>query len=280
MIAARQANTGAPVVYHLNDTHTRKIIKTIFTFLARRWVDAFFPACERSKDYYLKNTPLADKPSFILPAPVDTAVFNPKLVEADARIDAFPGLKIVTVCNVHRGKGLDEMIDLCATLRTAFSGEALSFCVVGPVNKRHAAYLKEVKDTVREKQLDNFHFVGGTSNVPAALKAADIYLCVSHFESSPMAVWEAMSMGLPIVSTDVGDVKIFLEDGNCGFCVPVGDIGGMADKISTLIKDQNMRSKMGLNARKFAVQNLDLKICAQRHAQFYRQILHNKRAMK
>lgn len=277
MIAARLAKTRAPVVYHLNDTHTRKIIKTLFTFLARRFVDGFIPACERSRDYYLKGTPLVDKPCCIIPAPVDTVLFNPDIVQADARIERLPGLKLITVCNVNRGKGLDVLIDVCDALAASLPPQAVSFCVVGPAHKNHAAYLVELKNKIAERHLDNFHFMGGTDNVAAALKAADMYLCVSRFESSPMAVWEAMAMAKPIVSTDVGDVKDYLERGRCGFCVPVGDVEQMKDRVLALVQDKGLREEMGRKAREFAVNNLDLKICAQKHAAFYRMIADQKR---
>jgi len=272
MIAARLAKTGAPVIYHLNDTHTRPVIKMVFTFLASRMVDAFMPACQRSKDYYLKGSALEGKRSFITPAPVDTDRFHPDTVTADAGIVNLPGIKIITVCNINYGKGLEELIEVCNVLFNQFTPLALSFCVVGPVHKNHAPYFGKLKNEIKEKEIDNFYFTGPSNNIAAVLKGADIYVCASHFESSPMAVWEAMSMGMPIVSTDVGDVKNYLEQGQCGFCVPVGNIEEMAEKISILIQDKALRMRMGKNARDFAVANLDLKICARRHALFYREL--------
>ncbi len=128
--------------------------------------------------------------------------------------------------------------------------------------------------------MQNFYFIGSSNNVPAALKAADIFVCASHSESGPMTVWEAMSMGMPILSTDVGDVKSFLEQAQCGLCVPVSNVKEMADKFSLLIHDEALRIKMGKNARKFAVENLDLKICAQKHAFFYQKLVEENRNAK
>jgi glycosyltransferase involved in cell wall biosynthesis len=276
MLAAKLAKSRAIVVYHLNDTHTRNIIKKVFTFLARRMVNAFIPASERSREYYLYGNTLNEKPSVIIPAPVNTKIFNPDVVSVDPKIAKLSGLKVVTVCNVNRGKGLDELVALCDEISKRYPQNMVSFCVVGPARKNYADYLTELKNTLKEKELSNFYFMGGTDNVPAALKAADMYACVSHFESSPMAVWEAMAMGLPIVSTDVGDVKTFLEEGQCGFCLPVGDVIGMADKLSILIQDKALRKEMGKKSRKFAVENLDLEMCAEKHAFFYRELLHQK----
>ncbi len=272
MIAARLAKTGAPVVYHLNDTNTLPVIKIVFTFLASQMVDAFIPSCQRSRDYYLKDSALKGRKNYIINPPVDTDRFHPDTVTADAGIAKLPGIKIMTVCNVNYGKGIEELIEVCDVLSKQFPPLALSFCVVGPVHQNHAPYFGKLKREMKEKQIENFYFTGPSNNVPAALKAADIFVCTSHFEAGPMTVFEAMSMGMPIVSTDVGDVKNYLEQGQCGFCVPVGNIEEMAEKISILIQDKALRTRMGKNARDFAVGNLDLKICAQRHALFYREL--------
>ena len=87
-------------------------------------------------------------------------------------------------------------------------------------------------------------------------------------------------MGKPVVSTDVGDVKSYFEKEECGFCVAVGDVNDMADKVSLLIEDKNMRTNMGKSARKFAVKNLDLRICAQKHALFYKSVAAEHRSGK
>ena len=43
--------------------------------------------------------------------------------------------------------------------------------------------------------------------IRSLLNQSDIYVCSSNYESSPVSIWEAMSMELPIVSTDVGDLS-------------------------------------------------------------------------
>lgn len=280
MLAARLAGTDAQVIYHLNDTRTRPVIKYVFSFLARHLVDAFMPACQRSKEYYITDKRLKKKKYFITPAPVDTEKFYPETVIADSKVEKLPGLKIMTVCNIHRGKGIDELIDVCGEVTKSHPQQPFSFVVVGPVHKNHLHYFSELKKKIKEKHLQNFYFLGGTNDVQKALRAADIYVCVSHFESSPMAVWEAMAMGKPVVSTDVGDVKIYLEKGKCGFCVPVGDVQAMKEKLGILINDQHIRTKMGKNARIFAVKNLDLKICARKHAFFYKKLVAEKMISK
>ena len=280
MIAARLSGTDAQVIYHLNDTRTLSPIKFIFSFLARRWVNAFISSCQRANDYYLSANTLKNKRSFIIPPPVNTTQFNPDIVISCPEITKLPGLKIITVCNICRGKGLDELISLCDRMSISYPQQPLSFCVIGPIHKSQATYFSQLKRKIIQKEITNFYFLGGTDNVASALKAADIYICASHFESGPMTVWEAMAMGKPILSTDVGDVKGYLKKGRCGFCVPVGDVQAMKEKLTILINDQVSRKKLGKNARIFAVENLDLKICAQKHAFVYKKLVAEKNDFK
>ena len=85
-----------------------------------------------------------------------------------------------------------------------------------------------------------------------------------------MVVWEAMAMALPVVSTRVGDVDRVIEHGRSGYLVDVGDAKAMKEYIVALADDPQRRSEFGNEARRTAVQELDVTICADGHARFYR----------
>jgi glycosyltransferase involved in cell wall biosynthesis len=77
----------------------------------------------------------------------------------------------------------------------------------------------------------------------------DVYVCSSLAESSPVAVWEAMAMARPVVSTDVGDVPRHIADGENGYVVPVGDHAALAARALRLIEDPALARRLGANAR-------------------------------
>ena len=79
-------------------------------------------------------------------------------------------------------------------------------------------------------------------------------------------------MGKAIVSTDVGDVAKFIKDGENGYITPIKNASAMAEKVKLFIENADLRKKFGTNARKIAVKNLDVDICAKKHADFYRKI--------
>lgn len=87
----------------------------------------------------------------------------------------------------------------------------------------------------------------------ASVAALDLYAYASLRESMPLAVLEAMAMGLPIVSSDVGDVASALGNGEAGVLVPPGDASALAHAIDALAADPVRRAQLGRNAERTAL---------------------------
>jgi glycosyltransferase involved in cell wall biosynthesis len=105
------------------------------------------------------------------------------------------------------------------------------------------------------------------------LNSADVFVCTSLYEASPTVVWEAMSMAKAIVSTDVGDVRIIIENGKSGFVVPTRNPAALAQKIEILLSDPELRRSFGREARNRAKALLDVATCAGLHEEAYRRTL-------
>lgn len=80
-------------------------------------------------------------------------------------------------------------------------------------------------------------------------------------------------MAKPVVSTDVGDVPLFVKEGESGIIVPVGDVSAMAVAVSNLVSSPDQRLLLGKNARQVAIKELDISKCAARHYAAYKAIL-------
>ena len=268
VLAGRLA--GKKVVWHLHETATPFFVNIIFKFLARNFADAFITAGERARSYYLSDGRLSRKPILEIQSPVDTSVFDPEKVEKDRKIADCPGLKIVTVGNINHLKGIEYFVEMASILNGQYNN--LNFFVVGPHFDSQRIYSDKIFGLMKQYDLENLHFYGPSANIPSVLKAADIYVCSSIAEASPISVWEAMSMEKAIVSTDVGDVAQFIKDGENGFVVPAKNASAMAEKTRLLIENADLRKRFGTNARKIAIKYLDVDICAKKHAEFYREI--------
>jgi phenylacetate-CoA ligase len=103
--------------------------------------------------------------------------------------------------------------------------------------------------------LDAVTFAGAVPHrdTPAFYRAADVFALSSEFDNSPNALLEAMASGLPIVSTDVGGVREFVDVPDGGAIVPSGDAGALAGAIERYMTSPSAARAAGVyNRRKAA----------------------------
>ncbi len=269
-VAAKFA--GIPVVWHLNDTKMDAPVKKICTFFATYCASGFIVAGQRVYDFYIRGTVLEQKPYIEIHAPVDTAVFNPETVISDTAIFHDHNKRVVTVSGINPTKGVEYFIEMADLLLR--DCKDISFFVAGAELTSHKKYSQDIQELCIAKSLtDKMKFIGMLDNVPSFLKGADVCVFTSISEASPSAVWEAMSMGKAVVTTDVGSVRQYIEDGGSGFIVPVRDAGALSEKVKLLLNNPVLRQKIGDEARRVAQKQLDVSIAAQKHASFYNDIV-------
>lgn len=276
ILAAKLARV--PSVWHLNDTAMPGFVRRMFRMFSG-FAGSYIFASERSRAYYAG---LIDsrKPRFVVPAPVDTRKFDPSLALGgdEELLQSWIGKIVVGVtANVNRVKGLETFIRVAGRLNACFGSENLVFACVGPVYANQQRYHEKLLALCGELGVANMEFVGARADVRPLLKRFDVYVCSSVAESSPISVWEAMAMAKPVVSTGVGDVPLYVKDGESGYVAPVGDDAALAQKCELLIDDAGLRARLGGNARRTAVDKLDLAICADRHLAAYRALLDEHR---
>jgi glycosyltransferase involved in cell wall biosynthesis len=112
---------------------------------------------------------------------------------------------------------------------------------------------KDLKKLVEDyKATDKAAFVGPISGdaMPEYLASMDVYVSTSLSDAGLSAsTAEAMASGLPVVITDFGDNKKWVEDGVSGFTVPMKDPKTLAEKIIYLLKTKDIREKFGQRSR-------------------------------
>lgn len=89
-------------------------------------------------------------------------------------------------------------------------------------------------------------------------RSSNIYLSTSVFEGLSNSIMEAMSFGLPVVATDVGDNKYLVKDGETGFLTKVKDVETIASKLEQLINDVQLRNTMGTKGRQHIIENFSM----------------------
>lgn len=97
---------------------------------------------------------------------------------------------------------------------------------------------------------DRVHLLGHRD--PARHMAAlDVFVLSSDSEQQPISVIEAMASNVPVVSTDVGDVRHMIAPENAEFLVPLGDSTALAEKLDKMVGDADLRTRIAdANLRK------------------------------
>ncbi len=80
----------------------------------------------------------------------------------------------------------------------------------------------------------------------------DIFINTTDFDNQPVSVIEAMALGFPIVSTNVGGLQYLHNDGVDALMVEKNDIEGMSDAVERIISDDTLANRLSKNARKKA----------------------------
>lgn len=97
--------------------------------------------------------------------------------------------------------------------------------------------------------LDNVHALGSRDDIYDLLASADVLVLTSPTEGFPNAVLEAMALGVPPVTTKVGECPILIDDGQDGFLFDHGDDETGARHVLALLEDPARRVAMGARAR-------------------------------
>lgn len=111
------------------------------------------------------------------------------------------------------------------------------------------------------------HFLGYRDDVPELMAISQLLLLPSLQEGLPMAVIEAMSMGVPVIGTDIRGTRDLLADG-AGVLVPVRSPAALAHAMNALLADRQHRDLLRANARE-RVQQFALGPLLETHAELY-----------
>ncbi len=148
----------------------------------------------------------------------------------------------------------------------------IEFLIVGEGPKRK--FLQEYSDRLGLRE--NVHFLGFRSDAIQILKLLDIFVLSSIDEGLPIVILEAMSVGTPIVTSDVGEIPRVLENGLNGILFPREDVRSMTESILTLLDDPVFARKLGNSSRQLVKDRFSLSSMIKQYYIVYSNILKNK----
>lgn len=195
----------------------------------------------KQADWYVFQTPMAQKA-------FSEAIINRSCVIANTITPL--------TRNKDRSEGVEKRIVTVGRLDIRQKRQDLLIDAFAQVVKKYPDYTLELYGDGSDEQFlkkrasncPQIHFKGKTSDVASAIQQATMLVLSSDFEGIPNALLEAMSIGVPCVSTDCspGGAAMLIENGVNGLLVPKGDVNALYDAMIWYIEHPLEREKMGL----------------------------------
>jgi len=115
---------------------------------------------------------------------------------------------------------------------------------------------------------DRIVFLGYRDDAAVLARAMDLYLMSSVWERMPLALGEAMLVGLPVVTTPWDGVAEFVRDGETGFVADRHDVDALAEALGRA-EDATLLATIAERAQRFAARRFDLERCVAAHQALY-----------
>jgi glycosyltransferase involved in cell wall biosynthesis len=149
-------------------------------------------------------------------------------------------IKIICVGNISLRKGQLYLLEAIKSLKS----NNIHLTLVGKIQNELLPLIK--------KYSPNFNHINHINNddLPKLLATQDIFVLASLEEGLAIAITEAMSMGLPIITTFESGASDIIEHGLNGIIVPSRSTQHLAEEITNLINNPDLRYSLGKNALK------------------------------
>jgi glycosyltransferase involved in cell wall biosynthesis len=204
-----------------------------------------------------------------VPASLVTVVHNAVPVSAEPPVKAVTGAacRIVALGLLGPRKGTPELLDSLASP----SLRALNWTAVIAGNGEVEAARQQALAAGIADRVEIPGWVDAAT-VAKLLAAADIFVLPSHYEGLPVSILEAMSAGLPVVTTPVGAIPELVIADETGFMVPPGSTPALAAALAALVEQPALRLKFGKAARARVEQQFRIDGMASRFVDLYRRV--------
>lgn len=148
---------------------------------------------------------------------------------------------VVVIARITRQKGIDVLIDVVTRMKETHPH--VRFALVGPGPDEAA-----MKALAAERGLGpHLNFVGTTDRPHDYLRAADVFLLTSRWESLPFTIQEAFQVGTPSVATACSGVVELIDD-KVGRIAPIGDVAAICGAVAEVLGDGALRASMAAAA--------------------------------
>jgi len=202
---------------------------------------------------------------FFVPYPIKSDFFHPRERAVEGRLLFVAG-------DITPRKNPLLILRSVAALKKDFP--QISLHLVGYFSDE--GFFNSLKEFIRQNQIEqNVQFMGHLTvdKLVKAFGECSVFILTSEWENLPAVVAQAMAAGRPVIATRIGGVSEMIQDGVTGFLISPGDVDALTKGLTILLRNSELRSKMGRAAREEALKRFSGEVVARKTLEAYRTIL-------
>jgi N-acetyl-alpha-D-glucosaminyl L-malate synthase BshA len=193
--------------------------------------------------------------------PIDSTTFRNHIAPNGEKI-------LIHISNFRKVKRVSDTIKILEKVREEVPARLL---LIGDGPDR-----SECERLARDLDLQkHVVFLGKQDSLVEILSASDIFLMPSQSESFGLSALEAMSCGLPVVSTSVGGLPELIVHNENGFIAEIGDTERMAKYAVDLLKNEKKYKNFSKNSRDRAVNKFEKELVVPKYLNYYKKVLNS-----
>jgi glycosyltransferase involved in cell wall biosynthesis len=196
---------------------------------------------------------------------VDIELFSPQYREPSDEV------RLVWSGRFVPGKGVDTLIDAFALALKENPKLHLLLVGDGPQKDQIEAQIARLK--VRDKVTINTYVPN--NEMPDVYRSSSIFVLTSHYEGVPRTILESMACGLPVICTDLPQLRPIV--GGNGILVPVYSAKGFAEAIVALASDESMRRRMGASGSELIRRNYSWDSAMRETIELYKTVIEERK---
>jgi glycosyltransferase involved in cell wall biosynthesis len=166
-------------------------------------------------------------------------------------------------------KGITYVLDAYSVLRQQFKNLRLRIFGKGPL-------ANDVSRLIRDRGFSNSIHFGGFlphGRLIEEVKAADVVLFPSLYESQPVFALEAMACRKPIIAFDLPSTREIIQNNKTGLLAKKGNLEDLCNKASQVLEDMDFRQRLGQNGYEYVKKNHDWNEQAKKYLKVYEELV-------
>ncbi len=210
-----------------------------------RRADKIISTAQFERNWLIKTFKIPESKIIYIPLPINIPGKKPVKKHAGNYI------KIAYFGRLSQEKNIRVLISAFSLVKQRYKDSGLLIAGDGPLRKN----LEELG-----KNIEDVRFLGRLSETDLNdfLDDIDIFVLPSRFEVSPRSVIEAMSRGIPVISTPVGELPQVFQDGKDCMFTKIDDPVDMSEKIMLLMEKRELAEKIAAAGRELVNERYDI----------------------